>query len=88
MILPTSPWLYTEYQLNDFVHAEIDKHQAELAELYKSDMTMFEKKVRGIVIGTWQKKGAYGRETRERMDRIINGDIDFAKIQFSILCGE
>ena len=83
MILPGSPWLYTEFDLNTFVQHEIEKHRAELSKIYLSDMGQFEKKIRGIVIGTWQKKGAYGRETRVKMDRIVDTWIDFAKIEFS-----
>jgi hypothetical protein len=83
MNLPGSPWFYTELELQRFAYSEIEKHRAELSKLYHSDIGQFEKKIRGIVIGTWQKKGAYGRETRANMDRIIGGLIDFAKIDFS-----
>ena len=88
MRLPGSPWFYNEAELACFVEKEMDKHEDELCKLYRNDKDAFAKKIRGIVIGTWQKNGAYGRETRANMDKIINGAIDFANIKYSVLCEE
>ncbi len=77
MILETSPWRYNEYELSAFVYDAWRKQRAELCELYLENREEFKKKFRGIVIGVWQKKGAYGRYDRAKMDQVIEGDMDF-----------
>lgn len=77
MILDDSPWRYNEIELSSFVYDAWNKRRKELIELYRTDRGSFNKKFRGIVIGVWQKKGAYGRISREKMDKVIESDMDF-----------
>ena len=77
MILENSPWKYTEYDMMYFVDNEVEKRNDELVKLFKENKEEFDKKLRGIVIGVWQKKGAYGRKPREYMDAVIRGHRDF-----------
>ena len=77
MILENSPWRYTEYELSRFVFDAWRKKRIELVELYLTNREEFNKKFRGIVIGVWQKKGAFGRIDKAKMDKVIESDRDF-----------
>lgn len=77
MILENSPWKYSDYDLMFFVDDEMEKQNDELVKLFKENKEEFDKKFRGIVIGVWQKKGAFGRIKREDMDFRIRGHRDF-----------
>ena len=77
----TGMWQYTDYEMMFFVDAEVEKHNDELLALFKKDKELFDKKLRGIVIGVWQKKGAFGRNTRNDMDAVVRGHRDFFLIK-------
>ncbi len=83
MILENSPWKWkwSDVEMDHFVDTEIEKRNDELVKLFKENKEEFDKKFRGIVLGVWQKKGAYGRETREKMDFIIKNHRGFFLIR-------
>lgn len=72
---------YSTYELERFAEDKIDRKTDELLEIYHNDQTEghseFVKKIRGIVIGVWQKYEAMGRYKQTELDRIIRAEAEF-----------